>query len=108
MVQGTFQPTKYFGGHNFRRKKVFGGQNFPQQAKFSALLSAEILSDKVIIILMFVLAGACKVGEITDGQGDTSEFSIDILKNRFQSITKSSPYFLSQFFAHRASPCIFV
>ena len=43
------QPTKYFGGHNFRRKKVFGGQNFPQQAKFSALLSAEILSDKVYI-----------------------------------------------------------
>ena len=38
---------------NFRRTKFsapirnFGGQNIRQQAKFSALFSAEILSDKV-------------------------------------------------------------
>ena len=31
----------------FYRTKVFGGKNFRQQAKFSALLSAEILSYKV-------------------------------------------------------------
>ena len=42
-----FQRTKYFGGKNFRRTKIFGGQNFRQQGRFSAVLSAEILSDKV-------------------------------------------------------------
>ena len=31
----------------FRRTKLFGGQNFRQPVKFSAVLSAEILSDKV-------------------------------------------------------------
>ena len=39
--------------------KIFGGQNFRQQARFSALLSPEILSDKSTllstsdVILMF-------------------------------------------------------
>ena len=36
-----------FGGQNFRRTKIFGGQNFRHQVKFSALLSAEFLSNKV-------------------------------------------------------------
>ena len=35
----------------FRRKKFFGGQNFRQQARLSALLSTEILSDKVCEIV---------------------------------------------------------
>ena len=39
--------TKILGGQNFRRTKKFGGQNFRHQAEFSALLSAEFLSDKV-------------------------------------------------------------
>ena len=34
----------------FRRTKIFGGQNFRQQVRFSAVLSAEILSDKVICL----------------------------------------------------------
>ena len=38
-----------FGGQNFRRTKLFGGQNFRHQAKFSAVLSAEFLSNKVVI-----------------------------------------------------------
>ena len=42
-----FQLTKYFGRQNIRRTKLFGGQNFRQQVRFSAVLSAEILSDKV-------------------------------------------------------------
>ena len=36
-----------FGGQNFRRTKIVGGQNFRQQVRFSAVLSAEILFDKV-------------------------------------------------------------
>ena len=47
-----FQWTKYFGGQNFRRTKIFGGQNFRQQVRFSAVLSAEILSDKVCSIVL--------------------------------------------------------
>ena len=35
----------------FRRTNLFGGQNYRQQAKFSALLSVEILSDKVFFVL---------------------------------------------------------
>ena len=31
----------------FQRTKLFGGQNFRQQVRFSAVMSAEILSDKV-------------------------------------------------------------
>ena len=47
MICSRFQWTKYFGGQNFRRTKIFGGQNFRQQVRFSAVLSAENLSDKV-------------------------------------------------------------
>ena len=32
---------------NFRRTYIFGGHNFRHQAKFSAIMSAEFLSDKV-------------------------------------------------------------
>ena len=42
-----FQPTKYFGEQNFPRTKIFGSQNFWQQIRFSAVLSAEILPDKI-------------------------------------------------------------
>ena len=45
-----FQRTKYFGGQNIRRTKLFSGQNFRQQVRFSAVLSAEISSDKVFTI----------------------------------------------------------
>ena len=51
MIGFRFQWTKYFGGQNFRRTKLFGGQNFRQQVRFSAVLSAEILSDKVWSLL---------------------------------------------------------
>ena len=36
-----------FSGQNISADKTFGGQNFRQQVRFSAVLSAEILSDKV-------------------------------------------------------------
>ena len=36
-----------FSGQNISADKIFGGQNFRQQVWFSALLSAEILSNKV-------------------------------------------------------------
>ena len=39
--------TQNFGGKSFRRTKFFGGQNFRHQVEISAVLSAEILSDKV-------------------------------------------------------------
>ena len=45
---GQFQQTKFSADKIFRQTKSFGGQNFRQQARFSALLSAEILSDKVL------------------------------------------------------------
>ena len=41
---------KIFGGQNFRRTKLSGGQNFRNQVRFSAVLSAEILSDKVLFL----------------------------------------------------------
>ena len=37
-----------FSGQNISANKIFGGQNFRQQIRFSAVLFAEILSDKVI------------------------------------------------------------
>ena len=47
------QQTKYFVGQNFRRTKFFGGQKFRREAKFSAILSAEFLSDKVPLFCFF-------------------------------------------------------
>ena len=38
-----------FGG-----KKLFGGENFRKQARFSAVLCAEILSDKVYIYVLIL------------------------------------------------------
>ena len=41
-------------GQNLWRTKFFGGQNFRRQAKFSAILSAEFLSDKVYRFFLFL------------------------------------------------------
>ena len=63
----------------FRRTKLFGGQNFQQQVRFSAVLSAEILSDKVIH------SGALKF-KIFFSYGE------DILRRLMVSVLVSGPW----------------
>ena len=80
-----FQLTKYFGGQNFQWTKFFGGRNFRQKARFSALMSAEILSDKVLwytwVVFGLPLQNQFMICNVVKVLNDVVGSGIEILKH---------------------------